>query len=258
MKGRSVTSASPTRSVAYLRVSTERQGESGLGLEAQKQAVGEWAAREGVAVLAWHEDRASGATPIEDRPGLMAALAALPAHEAGLLIVARRDRLARDPIACAMAERDAAKVGARIVSADGLANEDDDGAKMVRGILDCVYDHARKRSNANTRAALAARRARGEPLGKAPFGQRWENGALVDDPAEAAIIDRILDLRLAKHSLREIAERLNQEGTKPRRGQWSGTTIARVLARNTVQVAPDQFVVIAPSAAKDTRKKLGK
>lgn len=216
--------------VGYLRVSTERQGESGLGLAAQRQAIEDWAAREGVTLTSWHEDWASGSTDIDARPGLRAALGALGA-DAGVLVVARRDRLARDPIVCAMAERDAARVGARIVSADGVANEDNEDMRMVRVILDAIHARARTRSNAITKAALAARRAKGEPLGRAPYGQRWQDGRLVDDPGERAVMARIVELRKAKHSLREIAARLNSEGLRPRRGQWSATTVQRIVSR---------------------------
>jgi hypothetical protein len=77
--------------VAYLRVSTEDQQ---LGPEAQRAAIEAWAAREGVQVVAWHLDQGvSGGADVEDRPGLVAALRV---ERAGILLVAKRDRLARE------------------------------------------------------------------------------------------------------------------------------------------------------------------
>ena len=81
------------RAVGYLRVSTQDQH---LGPEAQRATIETWAAREGVQVTAWHVDMGvSGATPIDARPGLVAALASLREHGAGILVVAKRDRICR-------------------------------------------------------------------------------------------------------------------------------------------------------------------
>ncbi|MBK6464202.1 MAG: recombinase family protein [Myxococcales bacterium] len=83
----------PLAAVAYLRVSTSDQA---LGLDAQKVEIEGWAARAGVVVVSWHVDRGvSGGSTIADRPGMLEAFGALEAHNAGLLVVAKRDRLAR-------------------------------------------------------------------------------------------------------------------------------------------------------------------
>src|SRR5277367_5263412 len=80
--------------IAYLRVSTDEQR---LGPEAQRATIEAWAAREGVSVVAWHTDAGfSGGLDLGDRPGLVAALTDIRAARAGLLVVAKRDRLARD------------------------------------------------------------------------------------------------------------------------------------------------------------------
>ena len=89
----STTGPAAARFVAYLRVSTDRQGRSGLGLEAQRAAVAEHAARAGGAVRAEFVEVESGRK--NDRPELAAALAACRAHRATLLI-AKLDRLARN------------------------------------------------------------------------------------------------------------------------------------------------------------------
>jgi len=84
----------PRVAVAYFRASTDDQH---LSPDAQRAAVVAWAAREGVTVVSWHVDQGvSGAADLADRPALAAALGALCAHGAGLLVVAKRDRLARD------------------------------------------------------------------------------------------------------------------------------------------------------------------
>jgi DNA invertase Pin-like site-specific DNA recombinase len=93
----------PTKAVAYLRCSTDRQD---LSPDAQRDAIDRWARNAGVEVAAWHEDRGiSGGAPLEDRPGLSAAVSDLQDLGAALLVVARRDRLARDVLTAALVER---------------------------------------------------------------------------------------------------------------------------------------------------------
>jgi len=104
--------------IAYVRVSSTKQE---LGPEAQSAAVEAWARGAGVRIAAVVEDRLSGATPLDKHPGFTAALAALHEHGAGLLVIARRDRLARDVVLAALAERAAQAAGARVASADGVA-----------------------------------------------------------------------------------------------------------------------------------------
>src|SRR5689334_18053073 len=103
--------------VAYLRASTEDQK---LGPEAQRAAIETWAAREGIEVAAWYVDAGvSGGSALDARPALGAALAALRGMGAGVLFVAKRDRLARDVAVAAMIEKATIAAGAKVVSADG-------------------------------------------------------------------------------------------------------------------------------------------
>jgi site-specific DNA recombinase len=233
---RPVTDAS--RAVAYLRVSTDEQH---LGPEAQRAALEAWAAREGVTVVAWHIDAGvSGAAPVDRRPALMAALADLAVHGAGLLAVSRRDRLARDVMAAAMTERLAADVGARVVSAAGEGTEggDDPAAALMRRMVDAFAEYERALIAARTRAALAAKRARGETVGHARLGFRAVDGRPVVDPAEAAMVRRAAELRVSGLSLRALAEALSAEGFTTRAGlPHNLRSVSALLAAAPVAVA---------------------
>ena len=86
----------PRVAVAYLRASTDEQR---LSAAAQRAHIRGWAAREHIVVAGWYVDRAvCSVTPIAERAALVAALAAVEAHRAGVLVVARRDRIARDVV----------------------------------------------------------------------------------------------------------------------------------------------------------------
>lgn len=80
-----------------------------------------------------HRPRGLGVTPIEQRPGLCAALSALREHQAGVLVVARMDRIGRDPIVVAMIEKTAAMRGAKVVSASGEGNGDSPADQFIAG-----------------------------------------------------------------------------------------------------------------------------
>jgi DNA invertase Pin-like site-specific DNA recombinase len=104
----------PNVAVAYLRASTDEQR---LSPEAQRACIQAWAIREDARVAAWYADRVvCSVAPIADRPALRAALAALGRHRAGLLVVAKRDRIARDVVLAVEVERAAVSAGARLVS----------------------------------------------------------------------------------------------------------------------------------------------
>src|SRR4051812_6671827 len=104
----------PLLAVAYLRVSTDEQR---LGPEAQRAQITTWATREGVTVGAWDVDQGvSGGADLGNRPGLIGALGELRALGAGVLVVAKRDRLARDVGVAAAIERATEASGARVQS----------------------------------------------------------------------------------------------------------------------------------------------
>jgi DNA invertase Pin-like site-specific DNA recombinase len=221
--------ADPTKAVAYLRASTDRQD---LSPDAQRAAVTRWAAAQGVAVVAWHQDLGvSGGTPLEERPGLLAALDAVRAHGAGVLLVAKRDRLARDVLTAALVERLCEREGARVQAADGAGNGEGPEAQLLRGIVDLFAQYERAVIRARTKAALAVKKARGERTGGVPMGSRvGDDGMLAADEVERGAVARARELHRDGMSLREIARALVAEGHAPRGKKWHVQTLARVVA----------------------------
>ncbi len=81
----------PQTAVAYLRVSTAQQVESGLGLEGQKAAIQDYAKKNHIEIVDWHTDGGvSGGADIEDRPGLVSAMSSVVQHRAGMLLVQKQ------------------------------------------------------------------------------------------------------------------------------------------------------------------------
>jgi DNA invertase Pin-like site-specific DNA recombinase len=226
------------RALGYIRVSTDQQRESRLGLEAQMAALQATAARLGLVLAETFTDAGlSGSLGIEDRPALADALNAL--RRGDVLIVAKRDRIARDAFLSVLIEREAAKKGARILSAAGEGTESDDpAATFTRRILDAVSELERSLTAARTRAALRAKRARGERAGALPLGftVNGNRTTLHEDPREQQILTTMQECRAAGFSLRETADELNRQGFTTRTGAaWRHQYVAsaeRTIAKH--------------------------
>jgi DNA invertase Pin-like site-specific DNA recombinase len=226
---RAIRAGDPKVAVAYLRVSTHEQD---LGPEAQRAAISTWAERHGVRVLSYFEDRVSGGTKVEDRPAMLQAFGALRASGAGLLIAAKRDRIARDVVVAATVEQIARDAGAKVVTADGVAVEDTPEGMLLRGLMDLFAQYERAVIRSRTRAALAVKRSRGQRYTRrAPLGFRFEAGQLVEDPAERDMLARVRDMKSRGFSTVRVASILNAEGLRCRGGRWHVTTLARALRR---------------------------
>ena len=222
----------PNVAVASLRVSTDEQK---LGPEAQRAAIEAWAAREGVRIAAWFIDEGvSGGADLGERPGLVAAIAALREHGAGVLVVAKRDRLARDVYVALSIERVVVAAGARIVCADGVANGDTAADSFLRTILDGAAAYERALIRARTKAALQAKRLRGERTGMVPFGfmVAADGKSLVQNPVEQPVVALVAELRRAGKSIRQIVAECARAGVVGRSGKLlTKTQVERLVRR---------------------------
>ena len=216
--------------ISYLRVSTDKQGRNGLGMEAQRQAVENYLNGGSWELLEEYVEVESGKR--DDRPQLQKAL-----HHAkvtgAMLIIAKLDRLSRDAHFLLGLQ----KAGVRFVAADmPEANE-----TMV-GFMAIMAQHEREMISRRTKEALAAAKARGVKLGN-PNGaaclRGLGNGAAVAVVRENTV-KRTEDLRpvvddiqaAGTTSVRGLAHELNRRGIlTPRGGQWHPTSAARLLAR---------------------------
>lgn len=213
------TTPSASLAIAYCRISSEQQTESRLGLEAQKAEILRWANSRAITIAAWTEDTGiSGALELEKRTGLMNAITALREHNARFLIVAKRDRLARDVILAAMAERLVAREGATIVSAAGEGEGPDPAAQLMRRMIDAFSEYERALIRTRTSSALKAKLARGERLGAARIGERLSQGRYEPEPKEICLEKRSRQLKEQGYSLRAIQAILTKEGHTSRRG----------------------------------------
>ncbi len=218
------------RIVAYERVSTARQGASGLGMEAQRQAIEGYSAGRGGTILARFTEVESGRNP--DRPELARALH-LAKVTGAVLVIAKLDRLSRNA-AFLLTLRDS---GVRFVAVD-LPEAND----LTVGIMALVAQQEREATSRRTKEALAVAKGRGVKLGN-PNGAAALRRAAEGGVALRAVIAANADLHArdlspvvediragGATSLRAIAAELNGRGMLTRRGgRWHVSTVMNLL-----------------------------
>lgn len=205
--------------VAYYRVSTSRQGESGLGLEAQRSAVVSYLNGGNWTVLAEFVEIESGKKA--KRPQLAAAMAAAKKAKA-TLIVAKLDRLARNLHFLS---------GLMEGGVDFLAVDNPTANRLTVHILAAVAEDEGRRISDRTKAALAAAKARGTVLGKNGTKLATANKAAADEFAAGLeiLVEKYLAAGLSRS---DIADSLNrQEIATPRGGRWHVTSVQRMVKR---------------------------
>jgi DNA invertase Pin-like site-specific DNA recombinase len=225
------------RAIAYLRCSTDKQAESGLGIDAQLASVTACAARLGIPLAATYTDAGtSGSLSIDDRPVLLDAVADLKRGD--VFLIAKRDRIGRDVIAVAMIERLIAKRGARIVSAAGEGTDDDGpSGTLMRRLIDSFGEYERLIIGARTKSALAAKRRRGERVSRhLPYGYTLADDRRTLQPVSCEQ-DTLAVMRRRRSdgsSFQAIADELNADGRSTRAGSpWRYEYIRSILSRHT-------------------------
>lgn len=154
------------RVVGYVRVSTDEQGRSGLGLEAQREAIERSCAGRGWELVGIFEDVGTGAT-MRHRPALGAATAQLKARTADALVVAKLDRASRSAVDFGHLLKQAKREDWALVALDFDLDTSTPTGKLVAGIMINVAEWERDIIAERTSAALQAKAARGERLGRA-------------------------------------------------------------------------------------------
>jgi DNA invertase Pin-like site-specific DNA recombinase len=208
------------RYITYYRVSTDRQGRSGLGLDAQRETVRQFLAGRTTSVIAEFVEVESGGR--DDRPKLREALAACRAGKATLLI-AKLDRLARSVSFVA---------GLMDGDTDFVAVDMPHASRFVLHIMAAVAEHERQIIGERTKAALAAAKARGVRLGinGAALAARHKAEATVYAVGVRAAIGAAI--QGGARTTRQIAEMLNKSGLPSRQGgRWHPANVARNVRR---------------------------
>lgn len=239
--------------IAYYRVSTDRQGRSGLGLDAQRQIVQQHVAAEGGYVLDEFTDVMSGRS--EKRPALHEALAAAKAYGC-VLIVAKLDRLARnarflgeihegnvDVVFCNLPQLPPGPVGRFMVQIMASIAELESG--MISDRVKGAIEQAKKRGKTWGGYRGGAFTAETSKAG------REKRTEIADEYAKQTLVRLRAFQAQGVTSRAEMAARLNAEGykTPSGRGNWCGTSVTRILTR--LEAAEHREIAAARARAKE-------
>jgi DNA invertase Pin-like site-specific DNA recombinase len=209
--------------ISYARVSTGRQGRSGLGLDAQRAAIARFAEVEGFVVAAEYVEVESGkgADALDQRPQLAAALDKARRRRCSI-VVAKLDRLSRDVafISGLMAQRVPFIV----------AELGPDVDPFMLHIYAALAEKERRLISARTKAALAQAKARGAKLGNPALAAANKAEALARAEALRPVLTELCARGVG--TLRAIADELNARGVATSTGKrWQSTTVLRALRR---------------------------
>ncbi len=151
--------------VAYLRVSTEEQADSGLGLAAQESAIRAECEKRSLDIVAIHTDAGSSGKSL-DRPALVAALADLDAGHGDVLMVSKLDRLSRSVHDASGLMMKAEKAGWGLVALDLAVDTTTAAGKAMAQMMSVFAELERHLIGERTKAALAVKKAQGIKLGR--------------------------------------------------------------------------------------------
>jgi DNA invertase Pin-like site-specific DNA recombinase len=226
---------------AYVRVSTGKQAkEDRLGKPVQIKAIGDYARDNGHRIVEWrYDDGVSGGNELDCREGLPIALADVKDGTSKGIIVYRLDRLARDLIIQETLLAEIRKMGGKAFTTSLAESEyveddpKDPSRKLIRQVLGAVNEYEKSMISLRLRSGRKMKADQGRyAYGSPAYGQMAKDRELVANESEQAVIAKMRELRDQGMSYATIADTLNGEGIKPKRGnQWHSMTVSRALSR---------------------------
>lgn len=216
---RSLGSPAALRALGYIRVSTEDQASSGLGLEAQRHSIAVECRRRGWELVETFEDAGASGKSLKGRQGLQACLLSLQEGVGHVLVVAKLDRLSRSILDFATLMQKSQHEGWALVTLDLGVDTTSPSGEMIANIMATFAQFERRLIGQRTKDALAVRRRQGVKLGRPRL-------------VAESLVDRLIADRTSGQSLRAIAESLNADGVPPVQGgaRWYASTVRSVLA----------------------------
>ena len=219
------------KAIGYVRVSTDKQADRGVSLEAQVEKIKAMAVVHDVELLDVIVDAGESAKDL-DRPGMTRILELVHSRAVGMVIVAKLDRLTRSVRDLAILLERFDKRGVFLVSVAESLDTGSAAGRLVLNIMTAVSQWEREAIGERTRDAMRHKKSKLEYIGNAPYGFRLaaDGKHVGPEPGEQAILERIQRLRKSGQSLRKIAEELNHNGVLTRQGSpWRHECVVRLL-----------------------------
>jgi len=207
------------RAIGYVRVSTEKQADRGVSLDAQVEKIRAMATVHEVELVDIVVDAGESAKDL-DRPGMARILEMVQSRAIAMVIVAKLDRLTRSVRDLAVLLEQFQRRGVSLVSVAESLDTGSASGRLVLNIMVSVSQWEREAIGERTRDAMRHKKARLEFVGNAPYGFRLaaDKRHVEPEPGEQSVLKRIRQLRNSGKSLRKIAEDLNRSEIRTRSG----------------------------------------
>jgi site-specific DNA recombinase len=219
------------RAIGYVRVSTDKQADRGVSLEAQVDKIRAMATVHDVDLLDVLVDAGESAKDL-DRPAMTHMLELVQSRAVGMVIVGKLDRLTRSVRDLAILLEQFQRRGVSLVSVAESLDTGSASGRLVLNIMVSVSQWEREAIGERTRDAMRHKKTKLEFVGNAPYGYRLaaDKRHVEAEPGEQAVLQRIQRLRKSGKSLRKIADELNKRGLRTRAGTpWLHEYIVRLL-----------------------------
>ena len=219
------------RAIGYARVSTDRQADHGVSLEAQEAKIRAMATVQGAEIIELIVDGGESAKDLK-RPGMDRLLTLVDERKVDTVIIAKLDRLTRSVKDLAELLERFQRRGVSLVSVAESLDTGSAAGRLVINIMTAVSQWEREAIGERTRDAMQHKRSNGLRVGNIAYGYRLgaDGKQLEPDPGEQAVLTAIRDLRARRCTLRGIAAELNARGWRTRRASsWRLEHVARIL-----------------------------
>ena len=208
------------KAYGYIRVSTEEQAISGLSIESQRAKITAYCIANDIELINGIVDDASGKNL--KRPGIQKILELARAHEIDAIVILKLDRLSRNTVDALTVARELEHLGVKLCSIQDYVDIKTANGNFQFTIQAGMAEWYRRVVSENTKAALDAKRARGEITGAAPYGYKRESAdsqKLIVDENEKYIIEHAAQMLSCGKNPAEIARALNRMGKTNRSGK---------------------------------------
>lgn len=254
------------RLVLVRRVSTSAQAVDGYGLDAQEKDCRKWAkATGGIRIVHMVTDGdgkggKSGASTLDERPGLMDAVAWIADGRADGILAPNLDRLARELTVQEAVLSYVWALAGRVFTADHGEHLEDDASdpmrtamRQMRGVFHQLDRGLIVKRLTEGRTAKGSKG--GYAYGAPQYGQRTEDKTLTEDEQETAVLEQMRTWQVEGASIRTICARLNEQGVPSKRGgKWHPTTVSRLLSPDARETARQQSAA-ARAARKEQQRR---
>ena len=216
------------KAVIYTRVSTGKQQDNGVSLDAQKEAITDYCSRHGLTIAGIYSDAISGSN--SQRPEFIAALNKAKADKASLVVYST-SRFSRDTIDQLLIEKELRQAGCRLVSlTDSVETETPQGEAMFT-MMAAFNQMERRLIGERTKAAMQHMKAQGKRVGSIPHGYMLVGDKLIKNEVEQEMIVLVKQLKEQGYSLRDISKELASRGVFNRKDKPFGTqSLSNILA----------------------------